>query len=556
MAIILNSDHEAAAIGKLLEQFKSSPNLLAWMGSYLDQVQLVEQGIVDIFAGLDLDTAVGADLDRIGAIVGEARGNYDDDQYRLNLRARVLINKSNGSAANLLELLTLLTESSTGLAIALPTVTDTIKRFEVTIDKTLPAGVDLNLLFYYICQAAEATSSFGAVIQDTTGDTALWDVDDWDDATALGATAVEVTQCISPAAGGYLPTAVTDITPPTVTVVPDSGTVAASASLDYTVTYTDAVGLATPALVSADLTVGGTAGGGVTGITGSNPFTVTVDNFTTAGTTALTVKTGSAYDTYGNTNAATTSSSVTVEVAGVDALPNLFTYDSVDTAALVAFRGSDAGASTWTAAVGATNLSATGGGTSIGLTTFPNGGGAVQFNGGEYFNGGDVYDLTTGVGQKVVIEIIFEPGTGGVILDKMGGSTGVGNHWLQNSTTDFRGRLENTSSGRNAIDGTSDFTGWKYHVVALDDATNTLVSYDGENGVTSTRTDFTGSASFDSAASFTLGAFSGGSSNFDGKLAWVAVYEVSNLDLTTTADLVTACEARYTAIGGTPGSPL
>ena len=238
---------------------------------------------------------------------------------------------------------------------------------------------------------------------------------------------------------------------------------------------------------------------------------------------------------------------------GVDALPLTFTYNGTDATAVCAFRGTDATATTWPAAVGGTNLAEAGAGSAMTLTTFPLGGGAVQFAGGKWMSGGDNYDISAGL---FLMEIVFEPGTGGIVGGKAPGSTGVGYHWNQNGTTDYRGRFENSGGGRNAIDTTSDFTGWKYHVAAFDDVNDVLVSYDSENGITSTRSDFTFSGTYGNADNFAIGAFGGDASQFDGAIAWLAVYEPANLDLSATTDLVAACEARVTAMGGTPGSAL
>lgn len=62
----------------------------------------LEAAVQDLLAAWSVDTAYGALLDRIGAIVGEPRGGLDDATYRLRIRARVATNRSFGRTDDLL----------------------------------------------------------------------------------------------------------------------------------------------------------------------------------------------------------------------------------------------------------------------------------------------------------------------------------------------------------------------------------------------------------------------------------------------------------------------
>lgn len=58
--------------------------------------QSLENALMQLLTERSIDTAVGAQLDIIGKIVGQARGGLDDDTYRRYCRARVATNKATG----------------------------------------------------------------------------------------------------------------------------------------------------------------------------------------------------------------------------------------------------------------------------------------------------------------------------------------------------------------------------------------------------------------------------------------------------------------------------
>lgn len=72
---------------------------------YAGQVQEIEdaaqQVLVDV---VNLDDAVGAQLDVIGRLVGREREGLDDATYRRRLRTQILINKSSGTGPELIEI--------------------------------------------------------------------------------------------------------------------------------------------------------------------------------------------------------------------------------------------------------------------------------------------------------------------------------------------------------------------------------------------------------------------------------------------------------------------
>lgn len=110
MPIARITDHEDQGLELLLTQFQGRPRLAAWLRSYLRQVQLLEDAIYDVIIARMIDRAVGAQLDQLGRLVGERRLDRDDDTYRVFIRARILVNRSTGTAPELLAILDLITE--------------------------------------------------------------------------------------------------------------------------------------------------------------------------------------------------------------------------------------------------------------------------------------------------------------------------------------------------------------------------------------------------------------------------------------------------------------
>lgn len=106
MSFELKADVVAEALSQLKEQFKGKPMLEALLESYIEELQELETVTYSLYAERLLDTAVGAQLDQLGAVVGQERIG-DDDYYRQLIRARIAINRSNGQVEELLNIFVL-----------------------------------------------------------------------------------------------------------------------------------------------------------------------------------------------------------------------------------------------------------------------------------------------------------------------------------------------------------------------------------------------------------------------------------------------------------------
>ncbi len=105
MTITRNRDHVEQAVANLVAQFEESSNLIELVRLYARQLQEVEDVLVDLLESIDIDTAISSSLDAIGTIVDEDRAGRNDDDYRLALRAKVLLLTSEGTREDVIRLI-------------------------------------------------------------------------------------------------------------------------------------------------------------------------------------------------------------------------------------------------------------------------------------------------------------------------------------------------------------------------------------------------------------------------------------------------------------------
>ncbi len=114
MALDKITTHAADALKRLNQALKDKPKLAALLSAACAEPQALENALYSLYAERTIDVAVGAQLDVIGKIVGQARENSPSDaQYRMRLRARVRANKSSGTAENILSVFAALLNDAT-----------------------------------------------------------------------------------------------------------------------------------------------------------------------------------------------------------------------------------------------------------------------------------------------------------------------------------------------------------------------------------------------------------------------------------------------------------
>jgi hypothetical protein len=101
---LVASDHSEAGDSLLAAQYKDpGPRMRAWLASYLASHDIADAVLYDVENYvINVTEAVGAQLDILGKIVGESRGTQTDDEYRLAIAVRILINRSNGTLPEVL----------------------------------------------------------------------------------------------------------------------------------------------------------------------------------------------------------------------------------------------------------------------------------------------------------------------------------------------------------------------------------------------------------------------------------------------------------------------
>lgn len=105
-------DHIARAIARLVSQYVGKPKMEALVSVPAGRVQTLEDAFWDVLTKrLNIDVAFGAQLDGIGAIVGQAREGLSDIEYRIRLKARIRTNLSEGSIEEVIAVLSILEPS-------------------------------------------------------------------------------------------------------------------------------------------------------------------------------------------------------------------------------------------------------------------------------------------------------------------------------------------------------------------------------------------------------------------------------------------------------------
>jgi hypothetical protein len=97
------TDHVDQGLGKLIQRFKGRPRFASWCASHLKQAQLLEDACWKFLNSIDIDTADMPRLTLLGKIVGQpVVGSLE--QFRLYVKVRVLVNRSSGTAPNLIKI--------------------------------------------------------------------------------------------------------------------------------------------------------------------------------------------------------------------------------------------------------------------------------------------------------------------------------------------------------------------------------------------------------------------------------------------------------------------
>ena len=100
-------DYDDVGVPRLVWQYSGDqPRMQAFLTAFLERIQSLEDVAVEVLVGRWPLTAIGDQLDTVGTIVGQERGERTDDQYRVYIVAKILVNKSKGRVSDIGQILT------------------------------------------------------------------------------------------------------------------------------------------------------------------------------------------------------------------------------------------------------------------------------------------------------------------------------------------------------------------------------------------------------------------------------------------------------------------
>ncbi len=134
--ITKNTEHTAEGLLLFIDRYKNKPRLASLLLIFLDQVQELEDALFQLITDRAIDAAVGVQLDILGDIVGQPeRVGLSDDDYRTIIKARIKVNRSDGHAEQLIEILALVA-----------TLTGVEQPAEILLLDVPPAALRISLL--------------------------------------------------------------------------------------------------------------------------------------------------------------------------------------------------------------------------------------------------------------------------------------------------------------------------------------------------------------------------------------------------------------------------
>ncbi len=191
--------HEHKAPARLIERWKNKDNFRALQRTYLPEIREVENALWLVWVSRFVDYAADEQLDLLGRIVGERRQGRTDPNYRLRIKARILINKSFGTADDILGMLGVIESAQARITEFEPA------SFRVDFDGPLQGVASLTEIAGLVSEA-RAAGIGGAVIAPTDEALGLR----WGDATdPLRKFSVTAGTAVNVAPAGDLPVDVT-----------------------------------------------------------------------------------------------------------------------------------------------------------------------------------------------------------------------------------------------------------------------------------------------------------------------------------------------------------
>lgn len=99
------TDHVERGKARLTSMFRGRAVIEGLLKVYLGKIQTLENEFWLVINGRSIDTAIGAQLDKVGALVLETRDGRADADYREAIRLKVLILRSTGRVVDVLRII-------------------------------------------------------------------------------------------------------------------------------------------------------------------------------------------------------------------------------------------------------------------------------------------------------------------------------------------------------------------------------------------------------------------------------------------------------------------
>lgn len=181
MALSKNAEHVKTALRRLLSKEKGHDILRAWLKSYVARVQELEDTAWDVIEKRTLD-GEGAQLDAIGRLVMRYRGDLDDDNYKIALRAQIRVLRSKGKPFDLEDVTTL------SLPDGFDYLYDEDYPKSTTIEVVGEVDFNIDVLWYNLVRAKPAGTRLFLLWEDSPSTNAftLTDANDEADDTLIG----------------------------------------------------------------------------------------------------------------------------------------------------------------------------------------------------------------------------------------------------------------------------------------------------------------------------------------------------------------------------------
>jgi hypothetical protein len=108
MALEPITDHVDRALARLVTQLRESASHRGLIAAIVGPAQSIEEALAASLVLRQIETATGAQLDEIGAVVGAYREGRTDDELRARVRVAVLVNRRSGEVETLIQIARLL----------------------------------------------------------------------------------------------------------------------------------------------------------------------------------------------------------------------------------------------------------------------------------------------------------------------------------------------------------------------------------------------------------------------------------------------------------------